>query len=64
MAAITAGVIAAGAAVASAKMQSSEIKKAGRQQATAADRATAAQERQFDLTRQDFAPILERDIRG
>lgn len=60
MAVITAGVIAAGAAVASAKMQSSAIKKAGRQQQSAADRATAEQERQFNLTRSDFAPILER----
>lgn len=60
MAVITAGVVAAGAAVASAKMQSSAIKKAGRQQQVAADRATVEQQRQFNLTRQDFAPILER----
>lgn len=65
MAVITAGVIAAGASVASAKMQSSAIKKAGRQQQAAADRATAEQQRQFNLTRQDFAPILERgDVAG
>lgn len=60
MAAITAGVVAAGAAVASAKMQSSAIKKSGRQNRKAADAATAEQQRQFDLTREDFAPILER----
>jgi len=60
MAAITGAVIVAGAAVASAKMNSNAIKKAGRQQAAGANSALNAQQRQFDLTRSDFAPILER----
>ena len=60
MAAITGAVIAAGAAVASASMKSRAIKKAGRQTAEASDAAIVEQQRQFDLTREDFAPILER----
>ena len=62
--AITTAMVLAGAAVAasvaSAKMQSSAIKKAGRQQAGSADAAIAEQRRQSEQSREDFAPILER----
>lgn len=60
MAAITGAVIAAGAGLASAKMQGDAIKKGAKGQAGAAREATAEQRRQFDLSREDFAPILER----
>ncbi|MGY8962549.1 MAG: hypothetical protein ACKVKT_03225 [Rhodospirillales bacterium] len=59
MAAITSGIIAAGAAAASAKMSSSAIKTSGRLAKEAADAATVEQRRQAELSRADFAPFLE-----
>lgn len=60
MAVITGAIIAAGAAVASVSAQKSAANSARRSQKRAADASIAEQQRQFDLTREDFAGIRGR----
>src|SRR5699024_1803709 len=58
MAEVWAAAVGAAAAVGGAYMQSKAAKDAAKRSGNAADAATAEQQRQFDLTRQDQMPWL------
>lgn len=60
MAAITGAVVGAATGIASISSQRSAARRANRSQTQAADASLAEQRRQFDLTRSDLAPTIER----